>query len=133
MPRLSLPEPKIDIYADGFEKHKALLDRSAEGAQLSHLVSVVDDPVTIAVDGAWGAGKSHFLKCWVGEHLKTAPRTEMVYFDAFRHDYLDDPLVALSGALVERFEDPTSKTAPAANAKFAKGLRKAAPKLGRCS
>lgn len=131
MPRLSLPEPKIDIYADGFEKHKALLDRSAEGAQLSHLVSVVDDPVTIAVDGAWGAGKSHFLKCWVGEHLKTAPRTEMVYFDAFRHDYLDDPLVALSGALVERFEDPTSKTAPAANAKFAKGLRKAAPKLGR--
>ena len=52
MPRLSLPEPKIDIFADGFEKHKALLDRSAEGAQLSHLVSVVDDPVTIAVDGA---------------------------------------------------------------------------------
>lgn len=131
MPRLSLPEPKIDIYADGFEKHKALLDRSAEGAQLSHLVSVVDDPVTIAVDGAWGAGKSHFLKCWVGEHLKTAEKTEMVYFDAFRHDYLDDPLVALSGALVDRFEDPKSKTAPAANAKFAKGLRKAAPKLGR--
>ncbi|MCO4843564.1 MAG: hypothetical protein KC439_11780 [Yoonia sp.] len=131
MPRLSLPEPKIDIFADGFEKHKALLDRSAEGAQLSHLVSVVDDPVTIAVDGAWGAGKSHFLKCWVGEHLKTAEKTEMVYFDAFRHDYLDDPLVALSGALVDRFEDPTSKTAPAANAKFAKGLRKAAPKLGR--
>jgi len=131
MPRLTLPDEKIDIYTDGFEKHKVLLDRSAEGARLSHLVRVVDDPVTIAVDGAWGAGKSHFLKCWVGEHLKTAPNTEMVYFDAFRHDYLDDPLVALSGALVERFEDPKSKTAPAANAKFAKGLRKAAPKLGR--
>jgi len=37
----------------------------------------------------------------------------------------------LSGALVERFEDPKSKTAATANAKFAKGLRKAAPKLGR--
>ncbi|MBU2981779.1 KAP family NTPase [Lentibacter algarum] len=131
MPRLSLPEPDINIYKDGFDKHKALLDRSQQGQHLSHLVETLDDPTTIAVDGAWGAGKSHFLKCWVGQHLRDNADTEVLYFDAFAHDYLDDPLVALTGALAARIEDPASKTTPKMGQKVGETIKKVAPFVGR--
>ncbi|WP_333848286.1 P-loop NTPase fold protein, partial [Phaeobacter italicus] len=67
--RLTVPEPKIDLYNDGFADHDQL-DRKATGDKLSDLVERIDDPMVIALDGAWGSGKSFFLKCWVGEHLK---------------------------------------------------------------
>ncbi|CRL13012.1 KAP family P-loop NTPase fold protein [Phaeobacter italicus] len=102
--RLTVPEPKINLYNDGFADHDQL-DRKATGDKLSDLVERIDDPMVIALDGAWGSGKSFFLKCWVGEHLKRKENTtQTVYFDAFEHDFLDDPLIALTGAIAERFE-----------------------------
>ena len=62
------------------------------------------------MDGAWGSGKSIFQTCWVGEHLKREGNTtQTVYFDAFKHDYLTDPLVALTQAISDRLP-PGSKT-----------------------
>jgi len=107
--RLTVPEPKIDLYNDGFADHDQL-DRKATGDKLSDLVERIDDPMVIALDGAWGSGKSFFLKCWVGEHLKRKENTtQTVYFDAFEHDFLDDPLIALTGAIAERFESAESR------------------------
>ncbi len=101
--RLTIPEPKIKLYEDGFDEHDKL-SRKTTGDKLSELVERIDDPMVIALDGAWGSGKSFFLKCWVGEHLKREENTtQTVYFDAFKHDYLDDPLVALTGAIANRF------------------------------
>ncbi len=57
------------------------------------------------LDGAWGSGKSVFLKCWVGAHrLENEGSAQTVYFDAFRHDYLDDPLLGLMSVIADRFE-----------------------------
>lgn len=107
--RLTVPEPKIDLYNDGFADHDQL-GRKATGDKLSDLVERIDDPMVIALDGAWGSGKSFFLKCWVGEHLKRKGNTtQTVYFDAFGHDFLDDPLIALTGAIAERFESAESQ------------------------
>ncbi|WP_333694209.1 KAP family P-loop NTPase fold protein [Phaeobacter italicus] len=107
--RLNVPEPKIDLYNDGFADHDQL-GRKATGDKLSDLVERIDDPMVIALDGAWGSGKSFFLKCWVGEHLKRKENTtQTVYFDAFEHDFLDDPLIALTGAIAERFESAESQ------------------------
>ncbi|MCI5099421.1 KAP family P-loop NTPase fold protein [Phaeobacter italicus] len=107
--RLTVPEPKIDLYNDGFADHDQL-GRKATGDKLSDLVERIDDPMVIALDGAWGSGKSFFLKCWVGEHLKRKGNTtQTVYFDAFGHDFLDDPLIALTGAIAERFESAESR------------------------
>ncbi|WP_170402511.1 KAP family P-loop NTPase fold protein [Ruegeria arenilitoris] len=103
--RLTIPEPKIKLYEDGFDKHDKL-SRKPTGDKLSDLIERIDDPLVIALDGAWGSGKSLFLKCWVGEHLKRRENTtQTVYFDAFKHDYLDDPLVALTGAIADRFRN----------------------------
>ncbi|WP_299663014.1 P-loop NTPase fold protein [uncultured Ruegeria sp.] len=108
MQRLTIPEPKIKLYEDGFADHDKL-SRKATGDKLSELVERIDDPLVIALDGAWGSGKSIFLKCWVGEHLKRAEETQTVYFDAYKHDYLDDPLVALTGAIAHRFRTSEDK------------------------
>ena len=98
-----IPEPKINLYEDGFEDHDQL-SRKPTGEKLSELVDQIEDPLVIALDGTWGSGKSFFLKCWVGEHLKRPmTTTQTVYFDAFQYDYLDDPLVALTGAISDRF------------------------------
>jgi hypothetical protein len=122
---LTVPEPKIDIYEDGFAKHDKL-DRVSQGRQLSELVERISEPMVIAVDGAWGSGKSHFLKCWVGEHLKGEHNTEVVYFDAFEHDFLDDPLIALTGVIGERLAGDETASQSALQ-----GLKRAAPALGR--
>lgn len=69
--RLTVPETKIELYKDGFKPGDLdQLNRKPTGDNLSDLVERIDDPLVIALDGAWGSGKSFFLKCWVGEHLK---------------------------------------------------------------
>ena len=94
MPRLTLPEEEIDIYKDGFETHKNLLDRSEEGRRLSHLVTTIDDPVTIAVDGAWGAGQKPLPEMlgWraTSQRHHRPKRNRGLYTSTqFAHDYLE--------------------------------------------
>ncbi len=136
--RLTIPEPKIELYKDGFDKHDKL-SRKETGDKLSNLVERIDDPLVIALDGAWGSGKSVFLKCWVGEHLKREGNTtQTVYFDAFKYDYLDDPLIALTGAIAQRFHGPEDdlneeqkKRAKERKAKFRKAAWAVSKSAGR--
>ena len=127
--KLTIPEPKIVLYTDGLKEHDKL-DRKPMATKLSNLVESIDDPLVIALDGGWGSGKSVFLKCWVGEHLKTHPdKATTLYFDAFAHDYLDDPLIALTGALAERLKKPGRKSA--ALKKFKTAAFRLAPMAAR--
>ena len=129
--KLFVPEPKITLYEDGFDKHD-LLSRKPTADRLSDLVERIDDPLVIALDGTWGSGKSFFLKCWCGEHLKRAKNiTTTVYFDAFAHDYLSDPLIALTGVIGDRFKDsPKSETALSKVKRAAYRLAPVATRLG---
>jgi hypothetical protein len=78
-----------------------LLNRKPFGQKLTKLVDRFEQPVVIALDGSWGSGKSHFLKLWAGAHSKELNgKAELIYFDAFEHDFLDDPLVSLVSRLV---------------------------------
>jgi len=104
VPHIIVPEPDIDLYKTGFEEDVDLLRREDTGKSLSELVMRIDDPLVIALDGGWGSGKSFFLKCWVGAHLKDHGDTsQTVYFDAFEHDFIDAPLVSLLTRMAERF------------------------------
>lgn len=94
-------DPKIDIGTDGFAG-KDLLGRTEFGQRLTDLVDRIEQPLVIALDGEWGSGKSHFLKLWTGAHKKElGGKAEVIYFDAFEHDFLDDPLVSLIGRLAD--------------------------------
>jgi len=103
-----------------------LLDRKDVGQRLPDLLERVSQPMVVALDGGWGSGKSHFLKLWTGAHTRTNKGTaRVIYFDAFEHDYLDDPLISLVGAIIA--ETPKEPRARAALTK----VKKAAWKLAR--
>jgi hypothetical protein len=132
MQKLFPTEPEITLYQDGFEK-LTVLRRQRQGAQLTELMDKTSDSFTIAVNGAWGTGKTVFLKCWVGHHLKNSAHDPIVvYFDAFEHDYQDDPLIALTSAIAERLENETKSNEGKSRTKAAYDkVKAAAPILGR--
>ncbi|MDX8354528.1 P-loop NTPase fold protein [Cognatiyoonia sp. IB215182] len=102
--RLTIPEPTIDLYKQGFEGTDKLR-RNVDGKRLSKLVENISDPMVIAIDAPWGAGKTVFLKCWVGAHtLENEGTAQTVYFDSFANDYFDDPLISILEAIQNRFE-----------------------------
>lgn len=90
----------VDVGKDDFTTHD-WLGRKDEANKLSELVEQFTNPIVIALDGGWGSGKSHFLKLWVAEHKNWMKQnniesaTKVIYFDAFKYDYLDDPLASL--------------------------------------
>lgn len=96
------PELSVNLYNEGFEGAD-ILQRKKTGKALSDLLERIDDPLVVALDGQWGTGKTYFLKRWIGAHtVENGSTATTVYFDAFAHDYLGDPLPALVSALAER-------------------------------
>ncbi len=97
--KLFPPDPEITLYKVGFGTGDPF-NRSGTSKSLSDLVERIEDPLVIALDGGWGSGKTWFLKRWVGAHrLENKGRATTVYFDAFAHDFMDDPLIALTGVV----------------------------------
>ena len=120
--RLTIPEPKIEIGKDGFEGND-LLGRAGLGQKLTELVDKIDDPIVIAIDGGWGSGKSFFLKLWVGAHSQEfGGKAQVIYFDAFEHDFLDDPLIGLIGAISTGMKGDTPTRAALKKLKSAAAL-----------
>ena len=82
----------------------------------------IEDPLVVALDGDWGSGKPYFLKRWVGQHLKENKDSTVVYFDAFAHNYISDPLPALVTALEGQTNNKNIKRMKRAVYKLAKTL-----------
>jgi hypothetical protein len=113
---------EVVLYETGFEGD--ILDRKAISSQLSELVEKIEDPIVIALDDKWGAGKTYFLKRWVAAHQRDNGGTAItVYFDAFENDYLSDPLISIVSALSERI--------PAKHRSLMKTWKSAASKLAK--
>ncbi|TNE66076.1 MAG: hypothetical protein EP336_11095 [Rhodobacteraceae bacterium] len=138
--RLTVPEPEIKLYEQGFEAASDL-GREPDGKKLSDLVERIEEPMVIAVDAPWGAGKSVFLKCWVGAHVKdNEGAATTVYFDAFKNDFMGDPLVSIFKEVSDRIESLKPKTADEAEQQRIAKLKalsgkakKYAPILGRAA
>ena len=80
-----------------------LLDRKEKIEVLTRLVGNVEGPCTMAVDAAWGAGKTTFLKMWA-RHL-CQQGFPVVEFNAWETDFTDAPFVALSSEITEGLSD----------------------------
>lgn len=80
--------------------------REEYGKRLTRLVTNTPGSFVIALKAPWGAGKSIFLKRWEA-HLelpKTVDKScvPVVHVDAWRNDYLEDPMLAFIDAVAER-------------------------------
>lgn len=100
-----IPAP-VEVPIDvGFDPKIDILGRKPFGESLTRLVHALPDGGVIALDSAWGEGKSTFIKMWLGHLMQQAPNPiESIYFDAFEHDYSDDPFICISSELLAFFE-----------------------------
>lgn len=87
-------EPRIET-SNIWKEDK--LESEKFAGRLTGLVQGQTEPLTIALNGAWGSGKTFLLKRWCAD-LKEQGHTA-IYFNAWEDDHLDDPLVAIIGQL----------------------------------
>ena len=74
-----------------------LLGRREAADTLTHLVGNLDGPCAIAVDAAWGFGKTTFLSMW--SQLLRNQGFPVLAFNAWETDFSDDPFLTLSTEL----------------------------------
>ncbi|WP_073953698.1 P-loop NTPase fold protein [Thalassospira sp. TSL5-1] len=131
--KIKIPEIEISEKM-GFDPDLDIFKRKSFGERLANLVENATDSPVIAIDSAWGEGKSTFIKMWRGyiEHQREK-KLKSIYFDAFENDHQKDAFLAvtseiyakISGENVERkkeFLRIASKTA--------KSLTRGSIKLG---
>lgn len=103
MPIRLAPKPPEIGDLDGFDKHD-LFYAKRMGQRLADIVCDLEGPAVIAIDGSWGTGKTTFVRQWAG--VLRQRRHLVVYFDAFEHDHLNDPFMALFTHLLKARATP---------------------------
>jgi hypothetical protein len=106
-PQLSIPQkekeflmklvipPLVVEGSDGFIND--VLGRKTYGQALLNLVTRSYDELVISLDGQWGEGKTTFIKMW--QELLNNKNVPNIYIDAFAHDFVDDPFIAVASAI----------------------------------
>ena len=89
---------EIDIPSDDPFRND-LLNRKEPAEILTQLIDGIEGPCVLAVDAAWGAGKTTFLKMWA-QHLRNE-QFPVVEFNAWETDHAGDPFVAIVTELTE--------------------------------
>lgn len=87
----------IDVPKDDPFKND-LIGRKEPVEVLTHLIGSIEGPCVLAVDAAWGAGKTTFLRIWA-QYLRNKG-FPVVEFNAWETDFTGDPFIALSGELM---------------------------------
>jgi hypothetical protein len=91
--------PEVEISTDeGFSKEKDIFQRASFGAGLMDLLTRIEHPLVMVLDGEWGSGKTVFVRMWAG--LLRSNGLPVIYFDAYANDYLSDAFTALTGEVV---------------------------------
>ena len=93
---------EIDVPEDDPFKND-LLGRKESVEVLTHLVRSFEGPCVLAVDAAWGNGKTTFLRIWA-QYLRNVG-FPVVEFNAWETDFSEDPFVALSTELTEGLQE----------------------------
>lgn len=110
-------DPRIDPRAPWANDD---LHREREGVLLTRLIESLSGSYVVAVKGSWGTGKSVFLRR-LSANLENAG-IPVIPVDAWRSDYLEDPLIAFVAATEQRIAD--ERTRSEARIEKGKGIAK---------
>lgn len=117
--------PSLEIGdTEGFTPEKDIFGRATFGQGLIKVVQQIEDPLVILLNSPWGTGKTSFLKMWSGELRKLGH--SVIYFDAFQHDYSNDPFISLAAEIIS-----LSKSKDALNRSDVDKFVSAAAKVGK--
>ena len=95
---LKLHAPSPEILPDKPYLHD-LFGRNQFGDALTSLLRNVEEGVVLCVDAKWGDGKTTFARMWMADLQRQGIRS--IYFDAYEHDYADDPFVVFSAEIIK--------------------------------
>lgn len=84
------------------------LDRGKYAEFLTDFLSSLDNQnYVMNLNAEWGAGKTYFLQRWYHTIKEDHPA---VYIDAWKHDFSDEPLLAVISAITSYFKDKSPET-----------------------
>ncbi|MCI1678423.1 MAG: KAP family NTPase [Ewingella americana] len=94
-------------FSNGFDDSSDIFYRKSLYEQIIRVVTKSpDENLVLALNDRWGNGKTSFVKMMESEILKTDnSELNVIYFDAFKHDYQADPFISLSSQIYELLED----------------------------
>lgn len=91
-----------DIDAENpFQEDK--LGRSNSAENLTLLIKTITQPFVLSIDSPWGTGKTTFIKMW--DRKMENEGIPCLYFNAWEHDYFDDPLISFVGAIQSNIDN----------------------------
>ena len=90
-----------DPYVDDLFARKDFAD------SLTSLFTSLNETIVLSIHAPWGDGKTTFAKMWVADLSRQDIRC--IYFDAYQHDYCDDPFVAFCSELIYMIESSFTK------------------------
>ena len=94
---MKIHPPIPGIPADAPYKND-LFKRQTFGNSLFSLFKSVQENIVLCVDAPWGEGKTTFARMWLADLKRRG--VNCIYFDAFAHDYADEPFVAFCGEIL---------------------------------
>lgn len=79
-----------------------LFARKDFGDSLTSVFRNLEENVVLCVDAPWGDGKTTFANMWIASlrHQKI----NCIYYDAYEHDYTDDPFVSFCAEIISLAE-----------------------------
>ncbi|MDO8738943.1 P-loop NTPase fold protein [Candidatus Deferrimicrobium sp.] len=98
-------KPLVINDADPFSSDK--LNRKDSASILTNLITFVDEPFVMAIDSAWGTGKTTFIQMWSKYLLNNGFHT--LYYNAWENDYADDPLISFIGEIQSKVDSIRSE------------------------
>jgi len=113
--RITPPEPEIDEN-DPFGDALDIFGFKEFADSMARLACGIALPATLVLDGPWGSGKTVFIKQWRYLLDKAPHNARVIYFDAFAHDFRQDPFVALTTELAKKSKKPQKLKEAAAKA-----------------
>ena len=94
--QLKLPEieiPKDDPFAND------ALNRKANIEILTQVLKSTHEPLVLAINAPWGAGKTTFVRMW--EQYLVINNFTTLYFNAWENDFTENPLIAFISEIEE--------------------------------
>ena len=104
--KIRIRSDQIDIPENEPFKND-LFDRQESANDLTTLVENIDAPAVIAIDGAWGTGKTTFLDLW--KQSLFDDKRPVVHFNAWENDYSANALVSILFELTHQLRDCDAK------------------------
>ena len=108
---LTRPEPRID-HENPWDDDK--LERQEAADALTNLVKAQKGPFVVALNGDWGTGKTFFLERWQKHMEKTTVGCNVIYYNAWKEDFFEDPLIPILASIIRTNEDPNLRSKIAA-------------------